>query len=440
MKRLIEGDLLKWKKNPNRKPLLINGIRQVGKTWLVKDFGSRHFPEFLYVNFDLEPAMADIFRKTKDPGKIILELSIFFGKKIDTKQTLVFFDEIQSCNEALNSLKYFEEADEEYYIIGAGSNLGITLSKGDSFPVGKVDFIELSPMSFKEFLIANQQDMLVSYMESIDTIEEIPAALFEKMKDLFREYYIVGGMPEAVNDWIIHKDIAGLEKIQTNILNAYYRDFSKYPPSHMIPRILGVWDAVVPQLSKENRKFKYSEIDKGARAREYETALDWLLAGGYIHKVKKIDKAEIPLIGYTNENHFKIFMPDIGLLRKKAEYPASAFSSLNEGVNLPFKGAMAENAVFQELRNVHPTGIFYWSNQQYEIDFVIQRELRVYPIEVKYGENIKSRSLTKFLELHPELTGVRYSMKNLAYDGRILNIPLPLIGETSRILKTLEDA
>lgn len=434
MKRFIEVELLKWKENRNRKPLLINGIRQVGKTWIVKDFGMRHFKDFIYVNFDLEPSLGDIFKKTKDPKKILLELSIYFEKSIHYEETLIFLDEIQSCNEALNALKYFDEAEEAYYVIGAGSYLGITLSKGNSFPVGKVDLIELKPMTFKEFLIAQNQEMLVQYMESISQIEAISEPLFDKMKDFLREYYIVGGMPEAVQTWVESKDIENLEKVQTNILNAYYRDFSKYPPTQMMPRILGIWDSVVNQLSKENRKFKYSDIDKGARAREYETALDWLIAGSYIHKVNKIDKLEVPLMGYTNQDHFKIYMPDIGLLRKKAQYPASAFSQANDNVNIPFKGALSENIVFQELGYLHQQGIFYYTNPPYEIDFVIQKEMGIYPMEVKYGENVKSRSMTKLLESHETCIGIRYSMKNLSFDGRILNIPLPLIGETFRLI------
>lgn len=210
-------------------------------------------------------------------------------------------------------------------------------------------------------------------MESVSIREPFSEPIFEKIKDFFREYYITGGMPEAVKTWVMHKDIQAVEKVQENILNSYYRDFSKYPPSQMIPRILGIWNGIVNQLTKETRKFKYSEIDKGARAREYEAALDWLLAGGYIHKIRKVSKLEIPLMGYADESHFKVFMPDIGLLRRKAEYPASAFSQLNDGVNIPFKGAMSENIVFQELRCVH-------------------------------------------------------------HDGRILNIPLPLVSETGRML------
>jgi len=437
MKRLIEAELYQWKMNRERKPLLINGIRQVGKTWIVKEFGKKHFKQLIYLNFDLEPNLCDIFKKSKDPKKIILELSILFEKRIDYENTLFFFDEIQSCNEALNSLKYFEEADESYFIIGAGSYLGITLAKGESFPVGKVDLIELKPMSFKEFLMAHEQQLLIEYMEAISHIEALPEPIFDKMKDYLRSYYIVGGMPEAVKTWITNPDIEAIEKVQENILNSYYRDFSKYPPIQIIPRILGIWKSLINQLSRENKKFKFSDIDKGARAREYETALDWLIAGGYVQKVLKVEKPEIPLLGYTNDSHFKIYMPDIGLLRRKAEYPASSFSSTNDSLNIPFKGAMTENVVLQELCMLSSKGIFYWANNLNEVDFVIQREMRIFPIEVKYGENVKSKSLTKLLDEYSHLIGIRYSMKNLSFDGRILNIPLPLISETDRIINMI---
>ncbi len=435
MKRLIEDELIAWKHNADRKPLLINGIRQVGKTWIVKEFGRNHFFDVIYLNFDLEPHLADVFEKSKDPKKILLELSIYFEKAIQTKETLLFFDEIQSCNAALNALKYFEEAEEPYYVIGAGSYLGITLAKGESFPVGKVDIIELMPMTFIEFLMAQRQDEMVSYINAIQKVEIISQPVFLKMMDFFREYYIVGGMPEAVKTWIKQKDVVALEKVQNNILNAYYRDFSKYPPTQLIPRLLGIWNAVVGQLSKVNRKFKYSEIDKGARAREYESAMDWLLAGGYLQKVKKVEKPELPLASYVNESHFKIYMPDVGLLRMKAEYPASAFSILSDDINIPFKGALAENVVFQELRYAHQGSLYYWSNDRYEVDFVLQEGMQVYPVEVKYGENVKSISLANLLEKYPQMIGIRYSMKNLSYDGRILNIPLPLAGVTFNIIR-----
>ena len=437
MKRLIEADLLRWKQHRERKPLLLSGIRQVGKTWTVEAFGKQHYKEMLVVNFDKEPLYADIFRKSKTPSRILQEFALLNGKHYEPRDTLLFLDEVQSCNEALNALKYFSEDSEDWHVIAAGSYLGVTLSKGESFPVGKVDFLELMPMTFPEFLMAQNQDVLADWLMSLDRIEPISAPVFDKLKELFREYYIVGGMPEAVQTWCLGKDLVALEKVQTGILNAYYRDFSKYPPSAVIPRILGVWNSVVGQLAKDNRKFMYSEIGKGARAREYETAMDWLVAGGYVHRVKAVEKLDIPLAGYAREDHFKILMPDVGLLRVKAEYPASAFSELHASANMPFKGALAENMVFQQLRHAYPGTLYYWADARHSTDFLLQVGTNIYPVEVKYGENTKSRSLTRLLEQNPKRIGIRYSMRNLSMDGAILNIPIPLVCATNRLIEAI---
>jgi len=261
--------------------------------------------------------------------------------------------------------------------------------------------------------------------------------IFEKLQGVFREFYMIGGMPEVVQEWVISNDFERANKVQENILNAYYRDFSKYPPMVMIPRILGVWNAIVGQLSKENKKFKYSEINKGARAREYENALDWLLAGNYLKRVENLEKLEMPIKGYLDEKHFKLYMPDVGLLRCKADFPMSELSTLKDQEIVPFKGALAENVVLQELDFLHRQGVYFWAGQNYEVDFVIQRNNAIYPIEVKYGQNVKSKSMTKVLADHPKMIGIRYSSRNLAFDGKILNIPFPLISETFRILQLI---
>ncbi len=437
MKRFVEKKLLDWKNHKNRKPLLINGIRQVGKTWSIKYFGENHFDNFLYVNFDLEPDYSDIFKRSKDPKKILFELSILFEKKIDPKTTLIFFDEIQGSNEALNALKYFCEASEEYYIIGAGSYLGITLSKGDSFPVGKVEMIELKPMTYKEFLLASGQEILVNYIESIDRIKPITEPIFKKLNNYLREYYLVGGMPEAVKIWAATRDYKQLENVQENIINAYFRDFSKYPPLTMVPKIIGIWNSIVSQLSRENRKFKYSEIAKSSRAREYENALEWLIAGNYLSKVTMIDKYKLPLKGFESTKHFKVYMPDTGLLRKMSDYPVSSLLEITQGENIPFKGAMAENYVLQELNAANSRAVYYWAKNNYEMDFVIQINSQVMPIEVKAGQNVKSRSMTRILESLDK--GVRVSMKNLTFDGKIINIPLVLAGELVRLVDIASD-
>jgi len=433
VKRLIENKLLIWKNQNSRKPLLLNGIRQVGKTWSVRDFGEKYFDNFVYVNFDIESNYSDVFIKSKDPKKILFELSILLEKKIDPSNTLIFFDEIQECNEALNSLKYFNEDSEDYFIIGAGSYLGIALSKGDSFPVGNVELIELKPMIFKEYLMALDQNMLVDYIESISSIEAIPESILNKLSSYLLEYFVVGGMPEVVKTWLEFKDVEKISSIQNNIINAYFRDFSKYPPAIMVPKIIGIWNSIVSQLSRENRKFKYSDVKKSARSREYENALQWLICGNYLIKTTMVNKYKIPLKSYEVENRFKIYMPDIGLLRKMADYPASSLMNLTQNENIPFKGAMTENFVLQELTATYPENIYYWANDNYEIDFTTQFDDIVLPIEVKAGQNVRSKSMTKVLDKLD--MGIRFSMKNLAYDGKILNIPLALISEFPRLFK-----
>ena len=433
MKRFIEEKLLDWKNRKNRKPLLVSGIRQVGKTWSIKQFGELHFDDFIYVNFDLEPDVCDIFKRSKDPEKILFELSIIFGRKVNPVSTLIFLDEIQDCNEALNALKYFCEASEEYYIIGAGSYLGITLSGGSSFPVGKVEMIELKPLSYKEFLLASGENLLVDYIGSINKIEPISEPVFNKLNEYLREYYLVGGMPEAVAEWLESRDYRQIENTQKNIINAYFREFSKYPPSAMVPKIVAIWDSIVSQLSREKRKFKYSEINKSARAREYESALEWLIAGNYLSKVTMVDKYQLPLKGYENTKHFKVYLPDTGLLRKMSDYPVASLLEIKQGENIPFKGAIAENYVLQELNVTYPGTVYYWAKNNYEIDFLIQIDDFVLPIEVKAGRNVKSKSSTKVMENLEK--GVKISMRNLTSNGKILNLPLVLTSELVRLVE-----
>lgn len=434
MKRFFEKILITWMQKPQRKPLLVSGVRQVGKTWSITDFGRKYFDDFLYVNFDAEPAICDIFRKSKDPERILFELSILSGKSVKPEHTLIFFDEIQECNEALNSLKYFCESERDYYVIGAGSYLGVTLSQGFSFPVGKVEMLEMKPMSFKEFLLASDQGILVDFIESIDEISPISQPLFEKLNRFLMEYYLAGGMPEAVKTWTASRDLAALDAVQTNIINAYYRDFSKYPPKELIPKIISIWDSIIAQLSKENRKFKYSEIHKNARSREYEQALNWLIAGNYLYCINKVSAFQLPLKSYENLAHFKVYMPDTGLLRNRAQFPISSLLEPKKNDHIPFKGALVENYVLQELRSVFKRDIFYWSKNNYELDFLLQDDGLILPIEVKAGMNVSSKSMTKVLSQLE--VGLRFSMRNLSYDGSIINIPLPLVSEFQRLIST----
>jgi hypothetical protein len=431
MKRHIEEELIAWKKDVNRKPLLINGIRQVGKTWSIRDFGDRYFEESLYVNLDSDPSYKEIFERSKEPKKILFELSVLFEKKIEPHNTLIFIDGIQGCDEVIDSLKYFNEAEEEYFIIGAGSYLGSGVSHGATYPVGYVELLELRPMTYKEFLLALGQEMLVDYIEEIDTIEPISEPILRKMNQLLWEYYLVGGMPEAVMAWTESRELTLLEKVQDNIINAYFRDFSKYPPMSMVPKIIGIWNSIVSQLTKENRKFKYSTICKNARTREYIGAVEWLQAGKYIDKVSSVDKLSLPLKGYENLKNFKVYMPDTGLLRKMSDYPVSSLLGLRQDKKNPFREAIIENYVLQELRAAEVNNIYYWSEINHELDFVIQWKDTVLGIDVETGNGAQTKNIDNFLE-EPN-RGIRFSMKNIGFDGDVLNIPLAMVSEIHRL-------
>jgi len=437
MRRKIENDLVKWKLNEARKPLLLNGMRQVGKTWILKDFGKKNYENVHYFNFDSEPTLCEFFKTTKDPDKLLKNLSLLRGVRINTED-LIIFDEIQECNEALNALKYFCESEVQYHIAGAGSYLGITLSKGASFPVGKVEIMNMYPLTYREFLEASGETMLSEYIPTITVSEGVPQPIFEKMKSLFLEFYVVGGMPEIVAEWIKTKDIERISSIQNNILNAYRSDFSKYAPREIMPKILEIWDSIISQLSRENKKFKYSEIKKSARAREYEAALNWLVSGRYFQKIAKVKIGSLPLSAHVDLSHFKIYLSDVGLLRKKADLPSSIILE-NTSSNIPFKGALAENVVLQELIAEYEKNIYYWADKSnQELDYIIQLHENVIPIEVKYGQNVKSSSLTRYLKTHPDQVGVRFSMKNLRLDGSVLNIPTFLVSELERLYESVK--
>jgi uncharacterized protein len=434
MDRKIEIELLSWKENRQRKPLLLDGMRQVGKTWILEDFGAKYFKKVHYFNFDKEIGLCDFFRKSKDPEKIVKELSFFIGQKIDGETDLIIFDEIQECNEALNSLKYFCESTNNYFVVGAGSYLGITLSKGYSFPVGKIQQLSMYPMTFKEFLNANGNSMLVEFIESINSLNLIPLPLFEKLSLLFKEYYFVGGMPEVVDTWIKMGDIEKIKKIQGSILNAYRSDFSKYAPREIMPKILEIWDSVVGQLSRENKKFKYSEVKKSSRAREYETSLNWLVSGSYFKKILRVSNNIMPLAAYAESESFKIYLSDVGLLRQKADFDPSLLLSETDGVNIPFKGALAENIVMQELTAAEVGTLYYWmTKNNQELDFMLQIGGDIVPIEVKYGVNVKSKSLSGYLKENPKSIGIKFSMRNLRLDWHTLNIPIFMVSEIERL-------
>ncbi len=434
IKRDLYKDLQKWKSKKNRKPLLLQGARQVGKTWLIKQFGKNEFKNTAYFNFDEQTELNQFFEISKNPAQILEKLSIVNGKTINPKNTLIIFDEIQESNEALNSLKYFNEDAKEYSIIASGSLLGVSLSANKSFPVGQVDFFILYPLSFKEFLAQADNDMF-KYLSSINKIEAIPNLFFNRIIEKLHLYYITGGLPEAVTSYLQNTDIEELRYIQKNILNAYKLDFSKHINSHDIQKVNYIWSSLPSQLSKENKKFLYKVVKKGARAREYENALLWLDNAGLIHIVNKITKPAFPLSAYADLSAFKVYLLDVGLLREMSKLSPSIINQSNL-LFTEFKGAFAENYILQSLITQFNNKPYYWtSNNKAEIDFVIQYNDIIIPIEVKAETNIKSKSLISYAEKYQPKLKIRYSLKNLSLDNGLLNIPLFMSDFTKQILE-----
>jgi predicted AAA+ superfamily ATPase len=385
------------------------------------------------INFDKQPELHQFFRTTKDVRRIISNLSLAVGRPI-TERTLIIFDEIQECEDALNSLKYFCEDAPEYYVASAGSLLGLMLSKG--FPVGKVDFLRMTPMSFEEFLEANGDGNLVQYMKSIDSIENIPDMFSGPLTEKLKMYYVIGGMPEAVKVWTEDGDIREVDRVQSDILEAYEHDFAKHAEPFDVPKIRLIWNSLPSQLARENKKFLYSVVKKSARAREYENALNWLVNADLVKKVPRITKPGIPLSAYEDLEAFKIYMGDVGLLRRHSRLSSSTFSEENRLFE-EFKGALTENYVMESLLNIPDISIYYWSETPYEVDFVIQLENDVFPVEAKSGINIKAASIKNYAKEFADQTKlcVRLSLRNLSYDGNLLNVPLYLADELERIIK-----
>ncbi len=435
MKRLIQKDLVKWKNRADRKPLILKGVRQCGKTYILNQFGKEHYMDVAYFNFEGNPALAERFEQDLDPNRIIMELGVLVGKRIKPETTLIIFDEVQFCNKALTSLKYFYEQIPEYHIVCAGSLLGIALSKPLSFPVGKVDFLTLYPMSFFEFVLANNEQMLLEYIENLNIDTPVPQMFAEKMTTLLKTYYVTGGMPEAVAKWIETKDVSEVERIQDTIINSYELDFAKHAPATDFPKLSLIWNSIPEQLAKENKKFIYGHVKRGARAKDLEDAMQWLISAGMVYKICKIEKPSIPLSAYSNSNYFKLYMSDTGLLRRTGRLPAS---SIWEGSPLyaEFKGAIAENYVLCELVYLNGGMTFYWkSGNTAEVDYITQFDEKIVPIEVKAEINVKSRSLKVYREKYLPEVSVRTSMLNLKNDEGLLNIPLYMFWTIEKLIK-----
>ena len=437
MKRLILDKLLVWKKSPYRKPLILKGVRQVGKTWILKEFGRLYYDSVAYFNFDENPEFKQFFQLTKDVNRILQNLMLVSGQKIEPDNTLIIFDEVQDCPEVINSLKYFCENAPHYHVACAGSLLGVAPAKPSSFPVGKVNFMQIDPMSFTEFLLANGDENLVHYLESIESIEPIPEAFFNPLSEKLKMYYVTGGMPESVLMWTEARDVNPMQEALSAIIEAYERDFGKHPNASEYPKILMIWKSISSQLARENKKFLYKAVKEGARAREYENALQWLVDARLVHKVYRCTAPGLPLSAYDDLSAFKIYLVDVGLLRRLSQLAPSAFGEGNR-LFTEFKGALTENYVLQTLVTQFEVEPRYWSqtNPPYEVDFLIQRENDIFPVEVKAETNTKSKSLKKYKELFADQVKlrIRFSLDNLKLDGDVLNIPLFMADHTDRLI------
>lgn len=422
MKREAIKELYEWKGRKDRKPLILRGARQVGKTWLMKEFAADAYGKYAYINFEDNEIIKQIFQKDFDIERILLALQLATDVVIDT-DTLIIFDELQEAPRGLTALKYFQEKAPQYHIMAAGSLLGIAMHEGDSFPVGKVDFMDLYPLSFFEFLDALGQEKLKKLLKSKDW--ELISAFQSKLQENLRLYYYIGGMPEVVSSFITDKDLMKVRRLQQNILDAYDRDFSKHAPISEVPRIRMVWKSVAAQLSKENRKFIYGQLKEGARAKDFEFAIEWLRDAGLVYKVNRAKKGQMPLSAYEDFSAFKLFMLDTGLMCAMSNLPAQALLDGN-ALFSDYKGALTEQYVLQQLEAIKELSIYYWSsdNSRGEIDFLLQYGTDIIPVEVKAEENLQSKSLRAFVERNPGLHGVRLSMSDYREQDWLTNYPL----------------
>ncbi|WP_440314041.1 ATP-binding protein [Leyella stercorea] len=422
MERSIYSSLKKWKESPTRKPLILQGARQVGKTYILKEFGAREYSEVVYINCDDNNDMQNMF-VDYDVDRIIRSLSAISGVSIKPSTTLLILDEIQEVERGLASLKYFCEKAPEYHVAVAGSLLGITLHEGTSFPVGKVDMLYMYPMDFEEFLLAMGKEQLVELLRNNSWATLTP--LRGMLTELLRQYYFVGGMPEAVKTYVERGDIWEVRSIHSKIIDAYRNDMSKHVPKQQVQRINMVWNSIPSQLARDNKKFIYGALRKGARANDFEIAIQWLVDSGLVHKVHRISKPVVPLKFYEDMASFKLFLLDCGLLGALSETPPEQIL-IGDNVFEEYKGAFTENYVLQQLKSLPRTFVYYYSNDNstLEIDFVVQHEAHVIPIEVKAEENLRAKSLRQFVTDNAGLHGVRFSMSDYREQDWLTNVPL----------------
>ena len=423
MYRIAIEKLYKWKNSKRRKPLIIEGARQVGKTWLMKEFGKQAYADTVYINFDSNSRMADLFSADLDTDRLIMGLELYAGRKINPDNTLLIFDEVQEVPRALASLKYFYENAPQYHIVCAGSLLGIALHQGTSFPVGKVDFLKLYPLSFSEFLMATGNERFAELLKNKDY--EMITSFKQTYIDALKHYYFVGGMPEAVQSFAESKDFNEVRAIQKRILAAYEQDFSKHAPNEIVPKIRMLWNSIPSQLARENKKFIYGLVREGGRAREYETAIMWLSDCGLVHKVSRVNAAGIPLKAYEDLKAFKLFIVDVGLLGCMTGLRQRTLLD-GDDLFVEFKGALTEQYVCQQLKTIEDLGVYYYTNDRgsCEIDFVVDTGEQIVPIEVKAETNLRAKSLKTYRErFEPELS-VRTSMADYKKEDWLLNLPL----------------
>jgi uncharacterized protein len=421
MKRTLYEYLLVWKSERRRKPLLLQGARQVGKTWLINEFGKKEYENYVYLNFEQTPALQTLFSQELSPQKIIENIGLWLGKKVVSDSTLICFDEIQNCPAALTSLKYFQETAPEFHIIAAGSLLGVSLGKMSSFPVGKVNFLTLYPLSFAEYLMAIGEDLLV---EKLQILESLPEILHEKLLELLKMYLFLGGMPEVVAEYTQNKDIREARKIQNDILKSYQNDFSKYSDASQTLKIAEIWQSIPFQLAKENKKFIYHDVNSNARANTYQQGIEWLKNAGLIHIVYQIRAAKLPISGYADYSKFKIYVLDMGLLGAMLNLSSDIILKPNE-LFLEYNGAFIENYTCLELLKTLEKDTFYWSSErEAEVDFVFQWENDIYPLEVKSGLNRNTKSLRTYSEKYQPKLLLRASPRNFVRSEEFINVPL----------------
>lgn len=432
MYRIAMETLLKWKQSKRRKPLIMEGARQVGKTWLMKEFGRQAYANTIYINFDSNSQMAELFASDLDTERLIMGLELYAGHKIDPSNSLLIFDEVQEVPRALASLKYFYENAPQYHIICAGSLLGIALHRGTSFPVGKVDFLKLYPLSFKEFLMATGRERFSKLLGTQDFA--MITSFRQTYIDALKHYYFVGGMPEAVQCFAEDKDFNEVREIQKRILLAYEQDFSKHAPNEIVPRLRMLWNSIPSQLAKENKKFIYGLIREGARAKEYETAIMWLSDCGLVHKVSRVNTANIPLRAYEDLKAFKLFLVDVGLLGCMTGLRQHTLLDGND-LFVEFKGALTEQYVCQQLKTIEDLDVYYYTNDRgsCEVDFVIDTGERIVPVEVKAEINLRAKSLKTYREKFSPTISVRTSMADYKKEEWLVNLPLYAIDQITQL-------